>query len=270
MNPMPDGTYSPLDDVRPWDSLSDDEKRLFSRMAEVFAGFSEYTDAPGRPDRRLPRGDGPARQHADPLLRRQRRLRRGQPQRLGQREQVLQRLAGRDGGEPQAARRARQPGHLQPLPDRLGVRVLDAVPDVQALQLPGRRLRPARRSTGRPGSRRRARCASSTTTRSTSSRRSSTCCGLEFPETLNGHEQVPLPGASMRYSFDDAARRRNASASTTRCSARAGSGSRAGRRSPCTGRRRASATSTTTGGSSSTPTRTAPRRTTSPPSIRRS
>ena len=30
------------------------------------------------------------------------------------------------------------------------------------------------------------------------------CCGLEFPETLNGHEQVPLPGVSMRYSFDDA------------------------------------------------------------------
>ena len=44
MNPMPDGTYSPLDDVRPWDSLSADEKELFARMAEVFAGFSEYTD----------------------------------------------------------------------------------------------------------------------------------------------------------------------------------------------------------------------------------
>ncbi len=29
------------------------------------------------------------------------------------------------------------------------------------------------------------------------------CCGLEFPETLNGHAQVPLPGVSMRYSFDD-------------------------------------------------------------------
>ena len=30
------------------------------------------------------------------------------------------------------------------------------------------------------------------------------CCGLEFPATLNGHDQVPLPGHSMRYSFDDA------------------------------------------------------------------
>jgi arylsulfatase A-like enzyme len=44
INPLPEGTHSPLDDVRPWDSLSDDEKRLFARMAEVYAGFSEYTD----------------------------------------------------------------------------------------------------------------------------------------------------------------------------------------------------------------------------------
>jgi arylsulfatase len=30
------------------------------------------------------------------------------------------------------------------------------------------------------------------------------CCGVEFPSTLNGVDQVPLPGVSMRYSFDDA------------------------------------------------------------------
>jgi arylsulfatase len=33
-----------LDFVRPWDSLGDDERRLFSRMAEVYAGFVTYTD----------------------------------------------------------------------------------------------------------------------------------------------------------------------------------------------------------------------------------
>ena len=33
-----------LDVVRPWDSLSDDERRLFARMAEVYAGFVSYTD----------------------------------------------------------------------------------------------------------------------------------------------------------------------------------------------------------------------------------
>jgi Sulfatase len=36
--------WNPLDVVRPWDSLSDDEKRLFARMAEVYAGFLSHTD----------------------------------------------------------------------------------------------------------------------------------------------------------------------------------------------------------------------------------
>jgi arylsulfatase A-like enzyme len=45
INPMAPGTFSEGDAVRPWDSLSEEEQRLFSRMAEVFAGFSEYTDA---------------------------------------------------------------------------------------------------------------------------------------------------------------------------------------------------------------------------------
>ena len=33
-----------MDVTRPWDSLSDDEKRLFSRMAEVYAGFLAHAD----------------------------------------------------------------------------------------------------------------------------------------------------------------------------------------------------------------------------------
>ncbi|MGB5657493.1 MAG: arylsulfatase [Acidimicrobiia bacterium] len=41
----PEGQPWPqLDFVRPWDSLDDDEKTLFTRMAEVFAGFISYTD----------------------------------------------------------------------------------------------------------------------------------------------------------------------------------------------------------------------------------
>ena len=41
----PDGQPWPmLDTVRPWATLSDDEKRLFARMAEVFAGYVSYTD----------------------------------------------------------------------------------------------------------------------------------------------------------------------------------------------------------------------------------
>jgi len=41
----PDGKPFPMMDVtRPWDSLSDAEKQLFSRMAEVYAGFLAHTD----------------------------------------------------------------------------------------------------------------------------------------------------------------------------------------------------------------------------------
>ena len=41
----PDGQPWPrLDFVRPWNSLSTEEQRLFIRMAEVFAGFVSYTD----------------------------------------------------------------------------------------------------------------------------------------------------------------------------------------------------------------------------------
>ncbi|HXY93185.1 MAG TPA: arylsulfatase [Acidimicrobiia bacterium] len=41
----PDGQPWPLlDTVRPWDSLSADEQRLFARMAEVFAGYISYYD----------------------------------------------------------------------------------------------------------------------------------------------------------------------------------------------------------------------------------
>ncbi|MCB1251260.1 MAG: arylsulfatase [Acidimicrobiales bacterium] len=41
----PDGQPWPqLDTVRPWDTLTDDERRLFTRMAEVFAGYISYHD----------------------------------------------------------------------------------------------------------------------------------------------------------------------------------------------------------------------------------
>ena len=43
-NPMPEDMANPADYVRPWETLNADEKKLFSRLAEVYAGFSEYTD----------------------------------------------------------------------------------------------------------------------------------------------------------------------------------------------------------------------------------
>lgn len=43
-NPMPDDQANPADFVRPWNKLTPDEKKLFSRLCEVYAAFSEYTD----------------------------------------------------------------------------------------------------------------------------------------------------------------------------------------------------------------------------------
>ena len=265
INPMPEGTFSPLDMVRPWASLSDDEKTLFSRMAEVYAGFSEYTDAQvgrivdyleesGQLDNTLIfycADNGASGE--------------GTPERLGQREQVLQRLARRPRREPGDARPARRTRDLQPLPDRAG---------------------PSR-------SRRRSACSSATRTRAASATRMVIhwpkgikakgevrnqyhhaidivptileCCGIEFPEFVHG---LRADAAARRLDEVQLRRRRRAddqaARSTTRCSARAASGTTAGRPSPCTARRRASATSTRTCGSCSTPTRTAPRPTTSP------
>lgn len=44
INPLPPDVLPEADSVRPWNSLTIDEKKLFARMAEVYAGFSEYTD----------------------------------------------------------------------------------------------------------------------------------------------------------------------------------------------------------------------------------
>jgi hypothetical protein len=42
----PDGQpFPPLDYTKPWDTLSDEERRLFARMAEVYAGFLSHADA---------------------------------------------------------------------------------------------------------------------------------------------------------------------------------------------------------------------------------
>jgi len=50
MNPLADATsvdgkpWAELDTVRPWESLDDDEQRLFTRMGEVYAGMVTHTD----------------------------------------------------------------------------------------------------------------------------------------------------------------------------------------------------------------------------------
>ncbi len=171
----PDGKPFPMLDVtRPWASLNDEEKKLFSRMAEVYAGFLAHADHHiGRLLDYL-EAERTARQHDDRRRLRQRRQRRGRAGRLRERDEVRQRRPRRPGPEPGDDRRPRRHEDLQPLPERLGDGVQHAVQDVEALRVQ-RRDQPTRASSrGLPGRRRAARSATSTTTRSTSFRRSST------------------------------------------------------------------------------------------------
>ena len=145
INPYADTTshdgkpWSMTDRVLPWDSLPEDEKVLFRRMAEVYAGFLshadhefgrllDYLDESGQLDNTiivLVSDNGASGE--------------GGPQRLRQREQVLQRRPRHPRGKPRPARRSGQPADLQPLSDRVGVGLQHAVQDVEALrQLRGR------------------------------------------------------------------------------------------------------------------------------------
>ena len=55
--------------------------------------------------------------------------------------------------------------------------------------------------------------------------------GVEAPETIKGHTQTHFDGVSMRSGLDDAKAPSKERRSSTRCSARGGSGTRDGRRS---------------------------------------
>ncbi len=83
-------------------------------------GLRRLLRRPARANPRLPRGVGPARQHPDRRDLRQRRQRRGRPQRHVQRVGVLQRRPVVDRAEPGPHRRARHAGIEQPLLHRAG------------------------------------------------------------------------------------------------------------------------------------------------------
>jgi arylsulfatase A-like enzyme len=203
INPMPEGTFSPLDLVRPWESLSDDEKRLFARMAEVFGGFSEYTDAQvgrivdyleqtGQLDNTLifycadngASGEGSPNGSVN-----ENKFFNGWPDDIAENLALLDQL-----GSPETynhyptgwamafstpfrmfKRYSYQGGVCDPMVVHWpkGIKAKGEVRHQyhHAIDVVPTILE---------------------------------CCGLEFPKTLNGHEQVPLPGVSMRYSFDEA------------------------------------------------------------------
>ena len=134
INPLPESQANPADAVRPWDTLNADEKKLFSHMAEVWAGLSEYTDVQiGRVIDYLEK-TGQLENTMVLYAADNGTLWRGHAERFCQREQVLQRLSRRSGREHEAVRQARGTRHLRPFPHRLGCRILDTVSDVQALR----------------------------------------------------------------------------------------------------------------------------------------
>ena len=201
----PDGEpWPPLDVVRPWESLSEDEQRLFARMAEVYAGFVSYTDhelgrlidyleESGQLDNTIvvvvsdngASGEGGPNGSVN-----ENKFFNGVVDDI---EENLRRID-------EIGTRAL----LQPLLHRLGVGVRHAVPVLEALRrLRGRHRRHVHRRPGPPGSRRTAPPATSTSTPSTSCRRSTSCSRSDPPDVLKGFTQNPIEGESFAAVLSD-------------------------------------------------------------------
>ncbi|HEX4520643.1 MAG TPA: arylsulfatase [Gaiellaceae bacterium] len=201
MNPMPDGTYSPLDDVRPWAELSEDERALFARMAEVFAGLSEYTDAQvgrvidyleqtGQLDNTLvfycadngASGEGSPNGSVN-----ENKFFNGWPDEMSENLKHLDDL-----GSPNTYNHYPTGWAMAfSTPFRMFKRYSyqGGIADPMVIHWP-------KGMKARGEVRHQYHHAIDIVPTILD------VCGLEFPKTLNGHEQVPLPGASMRYSFD--------------------------------------------------------------------
>jgi arylsulfatase A-like enzyme len=269
LNPMTEGTFSPADAVRPWDSLSDEEKNLFARMAEVYAGFSEYTDhqvgrivdyleESGQLDNTLiiycadngVSGEGSPNGSVN-----ENKFFNGWPDDIEENLAMIDKL-----GSPETYNHYPTGWAVAfSTPYRMFKRYSyqGGVCDPLVIHWPRGWLRGAR-------------CATSTTIAPTSSRRSSTAAASRCPMSWTGSSRCRCRACRCATASTPPTRRRGRRRSITRCLAPAGSGTKAGRGWRSTGRSRSGwATSTSIAGSSSTPKWTAPRPTTSPRSTRR-
>jgi arylsulfatase len=203
INPMPRGTYDANDEMRPWGDLSDDEKRLFARMAEVFAGFSEYTDhqigrivdfleETGQLDNTLilycadngASGEGSPNGSVN-----ENKFFNGYPDDLADNLAHIDEL-----GSPET---------YNHYPTGWAVAFSTPFKMFKRYSYAGGTADPLvvhwpAGMTARGQVRQQYHHATDIVPTILD------CCGIEFPATLNGYDQVPLPGVSMRYSFDDA------------------------------------------------------------------
>ena len=174
----------------------------FARMAEVYAGFSEYTDHQvGRIIDYL-ENTGQLENTLVMYCADNGASGEGSPNGSVNENKFFNGWPDDHRGQPRASRRTGQPEHLQPLPHRLGGSVLDAVQDVQALLVRGRHLRPAGHLlAGRHQGARRGPPPVPPRHRHRA-RPSSIAVGVEFPDELDGRRAGAAAGVSMRYSFD--------------------------------------------------------------------
>ena len=265
----PDGLPFPeLDYTRPWDSLNDEEKRLFARMAEVYAGFLAHAD-----------------HHIGRLL-----------DYLEETEQLENTLvvvvsdngASGEGGPNGSVNEMKFANgvaddlqeNLAKLDELGGTRTYNHYPNgwAMAFNTPFKMWKRYEFNGGTADP-----CIISWPAGTAAARRDPRAVlprgrpGPDDPGRARRRgardHQGPHPERTSTASACAAAsrtrrRRPGGARSSTRCSARARSGTRAGRRSPPTRRSPAGATSTTTSGSSTTSTSTGPSCTTWPPRSR--
>ncbi|HEV8507185.1 MAG TPA: arylsulfatase [Chitinophagaceae bacterium] len=204
LNPMAKGTYIEGDSVRPWNTLSADEKRLFSRMAEVYAAFSEYTDVQvgrlidyleesGQLDNTLvlycadngASGEGSPNGSVN-----ENRFFNGYPDDIKQNMAMIDKL-----GSPDTYNHYPTGWAVAfSTPYRMFKRYSQyagGTCDPLVIHWPkGIKAKGELRHQYHH-------CTDIVPT-------ILDCCGFEFPDVVNGIKQVPLPGVSMRYSFDQA------------------------------------------------------------------
>ena len=233
----PDGQpFPPLDVTRPWDSLSDDEKRLFCRMAEVYAGFLWPTPTT--------RSGGCSTTSRRP----------------GSAENTLVIVVSDNGasGEGGPNGSVNEMKFVNGIPDDIeanlamldelgGPKTYNHYPNgwAMAFNTPFKMWKRYEFNGGTSDP-----CIISWPAgmKAKGEIREQyhhaidlvptvlDALGVEAPETIKGHVQSHFDGVSMRYSFDDEAAPAPRRPSSTRCSARAASGTTAGRPSPPTRR----------------------------------
>ncbi|MEU6858369.1 arylsulfatase [Glycomyces sp. NPDC046736] len=203
LNPMAPGTFSEADSVRPWGELSEPERRLFSRMAEAYAAFSEYTDVQigrivdyleesGQLDNTLiiyAADNGASGEGSPNGSVNENKFFNAWPDSIEENMKLLDELGGPDGYNHYPTGWA----VAFSTPYRMFKRYSyqGGVCDPLVIHWPaGMRARGEVRHQYHH----------STDIVPTILE----CCGVDMPEVVGGVEQTPLPGVSMRYSFDEA------------------------------------------------------------------